>query len=681
MENSILLINQKLSILNPVYHFKKRKYTHKNILLLFTNILAFIFLIVARHLYIKSLKGCKGDEFICVINNSLNYILDDIYYCTHSVLYFLGFLLLFHLKLCSKWQILLFILIIFQLIYKDRGDSFLHHGILNIVSLLFLLFIGEILILILILIIINIKKKKYSNSLLLIIIISYSYISIYIKNKDKYYCKDWDKSLNNSYIDNNKTLYSCSINIPKKKCLIDIFSPLLDISSLLKIKCEKRKNEEKYFLKMISHLKNVPNIKKIGYPITIGENEEIKGQPSMYGGTLLRYVKDNLINLDNETQVNSLKLNKKPEVYVDYTNNQFGELKININYNQSLSDLRLSLENNTNSTNILFLFFDNLSRVHFYRKYKKTQKFLQKFLTYEGFVTKEKPEQKYHGFEFLKYHKFKYATLNNAIPMFSGVYYEDNSTMVSIVKEMKKRGYITCNVQDVCHKELMGIGKIPSYSYIEFDYEYAAPNCDPNVYKEGYGFFGGENNILRKCLYGKDSIEHSFEYGKKFWQSYKDNKKFLRIVNTYAHEYSGEKSRYADESTFNFLYFLYNNNLLLNTTVFLAGDHGFELMGLYKLFEPNDWKIEKHLPVFLLLTSDKKNISYNDQYSEILKNQQNFITPFDIYYTIRHIIYGDNYKKNLLKEQNNEGESLFKYIEPKERNCSKYYNIDQCQCN
>ena len=100
--------------------------------------------------------------------------------------------------------------------------------------------------------------------------------------------------------------------------------------------------------------------------------------------------------------------------------------------------------------------------------------------------------------------------------MFSGVHYEQNSTMVSIVKEMKKLGYITCNVQDVCHKELMGIGKIPSYSYIEFDHEYAAPNCDPNVYSAGYGFFQGENNILRKCLYGKDSFEHSLGCGKNF---------------------------------------------------------------------------------------------------------------------------------------------------------------------
>ena len=107
--------------------------------------------------------------------------------------------------------------------------------------------------------------------------------------------------------------------------------------------------------------------------------------------------------------------------------------------------------------------------------------------------------------------------------MFSGVYYDKKNRMISIVKEMKKLGYITCNVQDICHKELMGIGKIDNYSYIEFDHEYSAPNCDPNIYTLGYGLSSGENGIFRKCLYGKESIEHALKYGKNFWKAYGKN--------------------------------------------------------------------------------------------------------------------------------------------------------------
>ena len=131
-----------------------------------------MFLLAARKFYIKSLKGCDGDEFKCVINSSMKYILDDIYYCTHSVLYFLFFLFIFHLKLCSFYQLFIFVLILFELIVKDNGDSFLHHGILNLFSLFFLLILGELLIFIIILFINLFKNQKFFQLTQLFIILS-----------------------------------------------------------------------------------------------------------------------------------------------------------------------------------------------------------------------------------------------------------------------------------------------------------------------------------------------------------------------------------------------------------------------------------------------------------------------------------------------------------------------------
>ena len=685
-----MFIRKKLFLLKNFYNEnkysslsspnKKVSFLSSSISKIVFNILAFIFLLNARYLYIKSLFGCDGDEFKCIINSSMKYILDDIYYCTHSALFFSCFLFIFHLKLCSLYQILIFILIIFELIVKDRGDSFLHHGILNLSALFILVIIGEFIIFILLLLLNLIKNKKYFHLTQFFIIIILLYILLYINTKNNYYCKDWSKGLNDSYIINNESIYSCSINIPKNKCLIDILSPIFDLSNILHIHCNKRKEKEKFFLKEISNLNNTKDIKKIGFPITIGDKEEIKGRPAMYSNTLLDFVKNNLINLDNEKQLEFIKENRKPEVYVDFSENPYGKLTININYSKDLSKKRLALSNKNDANNILFIYLDNLSRVHFYRQFKKTSNFLKQFLSFKGFSSKDESEQIYHGFEFLKYHNFNRATLHNAIPMFSGVYYKRNNKMVSIVKKMKELGYITGSVQDICHKELMSIGKFKKYSFIEFDHEYAAPNCDPNVYKYGFGLFSGENGMLRKCLYGKDSIEHAFEYGKKFWLSYKNNKRFLRVVNTYAHEYSGEKAKYSDDALFTFLKELYNSNQLKNTTVFIAGDHGFALMGVHKLINPNDWKIEQSLPIFILIVPDKKNESYEKQYSQILQNQQTLITPFDIYYTIRDIILGNEYKKDLLKEQKNEGESLFKYIDPKERNCTKYERFGNCQC-
>ena len=609
----------------------------------------------------------------------MKWIFDDINYCLKSIFYFWAFLIIVQFKYCSKYLLILFFIIIFELFLKDHGESFLHHGILNFLTLCLLLFLGELLILIFIFII-NIKNKKYI-AFIFINFVS-AYISFYSKNKDKYVCKNWNRGLNGTFISNNKSLYPCSIPIPKSKCLIDIISPILDLSKLLKIRCNKRKEKEKFILKSSSNLNKINGIKKLGYPITIGNIDEIKGKPALYSDTLMNFVLKNMINLDDKNSLNKLPKNKTPEVYIDYTNNPYGELKHKINFNQELSQKRLQLsENNNSSNNILFLYFDNLSRVHFYRQYKKTSKFIKKFLTFNGFSTENNLKQKYHGFEFFKYHKLRATTLYNVIPMLSGVYFNKTHRMKSIVLNMKKQGYITGNIQDVCHKELMMIGKIKNYSYIEFDHEYAAPNCDPNVYTFGYGLFSGENGILRKCLYGKENIEHALEYAKKFWKAYKRNKKFLRIVNTYGHEYSGEKSKYADEALYKFLVDLYLSEQLNETTVFFVADHGNMLMGVYKLLEPNDLEIEKFFPFLFIISPDKKDISYQKQYSEIFKNQQTLVTSFDIYYTLREIIYGKEYKKNLFEEQNkDDGESLFKFIDPMERNCYKYKQIKKCYC-
>ena len=446
------------------------------------------------------------------------------------------------------------------------------------------------------------------------------------------------------------------------------------------INCNKRKKNEKYLLLHDSNLKNESNIKRIGYPITINKKQE--DVTSLYDRNLQRFVKKNLVNMDNKKKLNELKEKQKPEIILDFSKNALGEIKININYNEELSKNRKLLENknknNNNSNNIIFLFFDNLSRVHFYRQYKKTSNFIKKFLKYEGFKSNN---NNYHGFEFLKYHKLKMHTLFNAIPMFSGVHFSTENKMVSILKQYKKHGYISCNIQDVCHKELMRIGPLKNYKYIEFDHEYVAPSCDPNIYKSGYDLFYSENGIFKKCLYGKENFEYAIEYGKQFWKAYKTNKRFLRIVNTYAHEYSGEKSKYTDDAIYNFLKELYNSGQMENTTLFLAADHGYVgLFGVYKILETNDWKAELALPILIIIEFDK-NMSYEEQ-TNISNNQQTMVTPFDIYHTLSHNLFGIKYKSKIYYKTKDNGESLFNYINPKERTCDKYkIPLKHCRCN
>ena len=643
------------------------------------NFISILYLIFGRFLYMRSLKGCSKSEFECL--NDLQLIKDGINNCLNSIVYFIFVLFLIQLKICSSYILIILIIIYIELIIRDHGENFLNHGKLNLFALFSLTIIGEIIILFIVLYKHLFKKKKLFLICLISILFLITSIIIILKNKEDYYCKDWDKGLNNSYINNDPSIYPCKINIPKDKCLISILGPLFDFSKILNLKCVKRSRKEKDNLIINSNLKNKTKIKRIGYPITIGKKEEINGEPTLYSETLYEFVKNNLIDMDDREQLNKLDEDQKPEVIANFNNNLYGKLDININYKDKLSKERKLLENK-DSNNVLFLFMDNLSRVHFYRQYKKTKEFLRKFLTYKGYSNEIDKKQKYHGFEFLKFQKFDGATVKNALPMFSGVYFDSRKIMISIVKDFKKNGYITSNVQDICHKELMSIGPLENYTYVEFDHEYAAVNCEPNVYKPGYGLFNGDNSVLRKCLYGKESFDYALEYGKKFWIAYKGNKRFLRIVCTYSHEYSYEKAKYTDNSLHDFLKELFENDQLKNTTIFIAADHGFQLMGIYKIMNSKDFPIETNLPLFFLIVPDKKNYTYEQQYREIIKNQQTLITSFDIFYTLRYIIYHEDYKKFNLNGNNNDGEYLFKKIDPKERTCKKYQQMDKstCQC-
>ena len=144
--------------------------------------------------------------------------------------------------------------------------------------------------------------------------------------------------------------------------------------------------------------------------------------------------------MDDEEQLSKLNEYQKPEVIVEFNENPYGKIKININYKEFLAKERNIKERNE-PKNVLFIYMDNLSRNHFYRQYPKTSKFLKKFLSFNGFTPKNNynPKEKFHGFEFLKYYKFKGATLQNAIPMFSCVSFDSNANMVSIVRDFKKK--------------------------------------------------------------------------------------------------------------------------------------------------------------------------------------------------------------------------------------------------
>ena len=76
--------------------------------------------------------------------------------------------------------------------------------------------------------------------------------------------------------------------------------------------------------------------------------------------------------------------------------------------------------------------------------------------------------------------------------------------------------------------------------------------------------------------------------------------------------------------------------------IFLLSDHGVGIQSIYYAFE--FYTIENDLPMLYVIFNDRKNITHDKQYFYLRENQQTFITAFDIYNTINHLLYGDKYK-------------------------------------
>ena len=94
--------------------------------------------------------------------------------------------------------------------------------------------------------------------------------------------------------------------------------------------------------------------------------------------------------------------------------------------------------------------------------------------------------------------------------------------------------------------------------------------------------------------------------------------------------------------------------------------------------------------MMFIIVNDRNNVSYEEQYKNIHENQQMFITAYDIYNTIAHLIYGDKYYsiKNMTNKINDTnhtpksklGISLFMEINNKSRYPSKYIDMEKNIC-
>ena len=632
---------------------KKLKKWRLNSLILFLFFLSYF-------LFFLSLERCtEGEDNCCqkfewmklkVIEESLSCIL---------------IIILFELIILnkiSKIHIFHFIFA-FGLFYSySNGVDFDDHGYYNI-KYFFIIVISILILISFLRYLLLFKKKKiiflYLETLLIFLYLFQNILNNYI------ICNDWAKGLNNTSIDNDKNKYNCQIQIPKS-CPYKFGKFFLDRNKFSPIDCSKgetgsRKKILKYSKSRYINENNCTL--HIGFTLT---NKEEKFFKDMNYSSFRNYIYENFIDMNNKTLVNLFQ-DKKPEISVDFSNNKNGKMNVNLNFNKTLSDERKKLEGLTTpySKNIMVLYLDSVSRAYSIRQLKKTLRFFEKFIKFNGNKNSKFPNENYHSFQFFKYHSHKFYTTGNYPILFYGNHRNETNKYITLY--LKKNGYITSYSADTCYNDF--IRSLHNFSFADiYDHQYIV--CDPNYLGAG---------IKLTCLYGKLHVEYMFEYINQFWRKYKDNRKFSLLLTNFAHEGSLEKLKYIDNIIYEFFNKLFEDNLFKDTSIFLLSDHGVGIPSIYYL---NDFfKYEKVLPMFYLLINDRKNVSYESQYKYLYQNQQTFITGFDIYNTIINLIYGDNYgTKETSDSISIKGKSLFNEINQMIRHPENYSQMDTYSC-
>ena len=172
-------------------------------------------------------------------------------------------------------------------------------------------------------------------------------------------CNEWPKGLNNTYIEND-IKYGCIIKIPKY-CPYKFLGYFLDITRRLGINCTKTSNTKKKIIEFSKTNQINKNTKRIGFPLT--NQVEFWGKKSNGPKQIQNIVREYLINMDKIKKKKNIYKKNFPEVIVDFSKNEEGNMNVNLHFNKLLSIKRKKMEINYHpySNNIMILYFDSVS--------------------------------------------------------------------------------------------------------------------------------------------------------------------------------------------------------------------------------------------------------------------------------------------------------------------------------
>ena len=594
-------------------------------------------MLISFSLYQKSLKGCDFDESTCLEADNIKKFYKHgfkLFQCSLIV----GFiLLLIFYNLISIFIQIPFIATYAYYFYTYQGVDLKNHGIYNSILLTIVSFIIFLCYLYFFKLFKFLYKHKIRQFFVLLLsllsplfIIYYSVIEIE--------CHNFYRGLNGLEISQKESENSCYLPKPNF-CTIKLFDNIFDLSRIVylikkgippipyisnylynkDLYCINRDNSKSVFYE---HANRKKRLNKFGFNLSFPDTSIFDFKKHSRVGKFHYKVFNRIYDYDKRIKKYNNSLNRKkranPEVVVHFNNEtDKGTLTMELRQDKRLIYKRrkLAAKFKVRYDNILFIFIDAVSKNHFRRKFPLTSNLLSKYLMTDLNNDNKNIENNITAFQFLKYNNFRPSTQVNIIPMFYGESMKSQKG-TSLIKYFKEKGYITGGSENICHRELFLLeqDKNKKVVFESFDHENFAMFCDPNYNPPNnrVSLFKGLFSMMRRCLYGKDTFDWVFDFGYKFLEKYKNERKFLRLGFIDGHEGTMEAIKYLDNSLYSFLDFYIKNYFTNSTAIFIASDHGENMISIHHLLNSDEFLYERTLGTFFLLLPTKYEKPKND---------------------------------------------------------------------
>jgi hypothetical protein len=582
-------------------------------------------MLISFYLYKKSLKGCDLEESVCLEAANIK----KFYKYGYKLLlcsFIVGFiLLLIFYGLISVLLQIPFISVYIYFFYSYQGVDLRNHGIYNSFMLTIISFFIFLVYLYLYTLFKSIYKHKIKKATFFILSLAIPLISLYY-----FYiqieCNRFYHGLNNIEISQKESENLCFFPKPKF-CTIKIFDNILDLSKITYLikkgipplpyitnyfydsdnYCQNRDNSKEIFYK---HANRKKRLKKYGLDLAYPDTSIFDFRKHARVGKFHYKVFNRIYDYNKRLKKYKNSLNRKkranPEVIVHFKNDSdHGELTMDLRQDKKLIYKRRkeSAKFKVRYDNILFIFIDAVSKNHFRRKFPLSSNLLSNYLVTNN-ENNNNEGNNINAYQFLKYNNFRPSTQVNVLPMFYGESMKSQKGS-SLIKYFKEKGYITGGSENICHKELFLLEQDKNKDVIfeSFDHENFAMFCDPNYNPPNnrVSLFKGLFSMMRRCLYNKETFEWVFEFGYKFLEAYKNERKFLRLGFIDGHEGTMEAIKYLDKHLYKFLQFYIQNYFSNSTAIIIASDHGENMISVHHLLNSDEFLYERTLGTLFIL--------------------------------------------------------------------------------